>query len=160
MTLPMVTATSVVPLFHHPDVRLSMFESDRNRQVVRKVVRFLTFLATFLIAGLVYIWLCSLGDVPGVIGEDLQTFARRAPAPVDLFLAGEGASSRIFWIGPFPWYAIRSGGPCYIFDSRGKLIEWTAETGEGGPVDRELTIARHRSTTISVDQAIHRFQPN
>lgn len=137
-----------------------MSEFNRNRPLVRKVVKFLKFLAVFLVAACVYQWLCTFGDVPGVIGEDIQKFANRVPAPVSLYLVAGDDSSKIVWVGPVPWYAMRSGGPCYVFDRHGKLIEWASETGEGSPIDGQLAIAQRTGTTASLPQANDWVQKN
>lgn len=55
--------------------------------------------------------------------------------PWHLAILVDGGVTRIVWIGTIPRFTIRSGPPCYIFNERCELIDWTSETGEGWPYD-------------------------
>ncbi|HTU27044.1 MAG TPA: hypothetical protein VMF30_16675 [Pirellulales bacterium] len=87
---------------------------------------------------------CTLAELAGCV-----------PAPVRLaFVTGQGAT-RLVWIGSIPRFAVRSGPPCYVFDTQGRLIDWRAETGEGWSLD-PLRIAAYDEPAISLDEALRR----
>lgn len=79
----------------------------------------------------------ALAPPPGV--TTLEAFARAIPPPRHLITATHEGKRIFSWHGELmSLLTIPSGPSCYLFDESGNLIDWQAETGDGGPVERIL----------------------
>lgn len=59
------------------------------------------------------------------------------------------------WSGPLD---VASGRSCYLFNDHGTLVDWQAETGDGGPVESFLKGASHPAE-ISLREALAAIVP-
>jgi hypothetical protein len=89
---------------------------------------------------------------PPSVNCTLAELARKVPAPVRLSIVAADPAPRLVWIGPIPRLTVRSGPPCYVLDEHGRLVEWCAQTGEGGPLD-DLARAAYQQRQLSLDEA-------
>lgn len=84
----------------------------------------------------------------------LAAFAERMPAPTQVHSFRSGGKLYIAWTtksaGPLD---ITSGPPCYLFNERGDLELWVAQTGEGTQVDKLLGTGQFRRE-LTVEQAL------
>lgn len=84
----------------------------------------------------------------------LAAFIERMPAPTRVHAFRSGGKLYIAWTtksaGPLD---ITSGPPCYMFNERGDLELWVAQTGEGTEVDKLLGTAQFRRE-LTVEQAL------
>lgn len=89
----------------------------------------------------------ALAPPPGV--TTLEAFAQSMPPPRHLITATYEGKRIFVWYGELMGLlTIPSGPSCYLFDESGNLIDWQAETGDGGPVERTLRKSEgHRSIT-------------
>lgn len=88
----------------------------------------------------------------------LTEFAKLMPPPRSLSLVQQDGNEYVVWFGEVSGpIDLPSGPSCYVFDQQGALVEWQAETGDGGPVHRFLD----RSSTfekIGLDEALKRTE--
>lgn len=85
--------------------------------------------------------------------QNLESFARVMPAPQKFAEVEYGGGPRFVWVGnKVPW-AFRSGPPCYIFDSSGKLCDWDWETGAGQNTSAMARIAL-KAKSITIEEAL------
>jgi hypothetical protein len=91
---------------------------------------------------------------PPNMGCRLSELAEKIPPPARLFLVSHHEPIRLVWIGTVPPFTIRSGPPCYAFDERGRLIDWSPETGEGGRLDKLAAASVHQGQPISLAEAL------
>lgn len=80
-----------------------------------------------------------LSPPPGV--NTLIKFAAVMPPPRRLAMITEAKEERIVWIGAAGTWSLPSGSACYVFDRSGRLVEWSAETGDGQRTTRFLRLA-------------------
>lgn len=92
-------------------------------------------------------------------GRNLGDLIRTLPPPNRLAWVVDCGANRLVWIGQLPRFTIRSGPPCYLFDEQGRLIDWTAETGEGWTYD-ELANAAYRARPVSAEEALRLCSTN
>jgi len=86
-------------------------------------------------------------------------FAKSMPPPRHLAVVEENGQPTIIWIGEraaFP--AVPSGPACYRFDGQGQLLDWSAQTGEGGQLDQVAAKAQ-RSPSLPLEEVAGRLQP-
>ncbi len=84
---------------------------------------------------------CSLSELLEKIGP-----------PARLSFINEDNQDQIVWIGHTSSLAVRSGPPCYLFDTSGHLIAWTSETSEGGRFDN-IIMRAYAQPPITLDEA-------
>lgn len=124
-----------------------------NRKFLRDAIIALVILSPIAVGwfALARNELDRLTPPPGV--TTLHQFAAVMPSPRRLSTAEGDGTRKIVWIGEIGHWLLPSGPACYVFDSRGKHLDWAWETGEGGPIDRFYAEAcEHDSLTI--DQAL------
>jgi len=85
---------------------------------------------------------CTISELENKIGP-----------PQHLAIIKNNNTQYLVWIGYVPSLTIRSGPPCYIFDERGKLVDWCSESGEGWPL-QNLVDNAFDTSPISLDEAI------
>ncbi len=83
----------------------------------------------------------------------LTTFAEVMPPAKKFVRVDLGGAPRFVWIGEKVSWAFRSGPPCYVFDSSGKLAEWDWETGTGQNTSALAKMAQN-AASITVDDAM------
>jgi hypothetical protein len=83
--------------------------------------------------------------------------AAKLPPPQHLAVIQTPAGTRLVWLGDSPWWVVRSGPPCYVFDDRCCLVEWCAETGEGWPGD-QLARAAWVAKSLTLAEALRRCE--
>jgi len=89
---------------------------------------------------------------PSTDTQTLAAFAERMPPPSRLALADAEGGRYVVWIGDWP-QAFVSGPPCYVFDSSGRLVDWSVDTGD----DHHLIYFCHLAgynREISLDDAL------
>lgn len=91
---------------------------------------------------------------PPNMGCRLSELAEKIPPPARLLLLSHHEPIRLVWIGTVPPLTVRSGPPCYAFDERGRLIDWSPETGEGGQLDKLVAASVHQGQPISLAEAL------
>lgn len=87
----------------------------------------------------------------------LKELAAKVSPPAHIALVTQHGAQRLVWIGTIPRLTIRSGPPCYIFDERGRLVDWCPETGEGWPLDNLVTAA-YKLQPMSLDEALRWYE--
>jgi hypothetical protein len=90
---------------------------------------------------------------PPSVNCTLAELAAKVHEPRRLALVDQRGMQRLVWIGERPNFTVRSGLPCYVFDDRGRLVDWRAETGEGWSLDF-LCSAACEAQPISLDEAL------
>jgi len=60
----------------------------------------------------------------------IAELADKVPPPQLLAFVDTAAGKRLCWYGEHPWWVIRSGPPCYVFDDRCRLVGWDLEASE------------------------------
>jgi hypothetical protein len=95
----------------------------------------------------------SYREAPPSAGCTVAELQRKIGPPHRLAIIDMPDGKRLVWLGDTPRWIIRSGPPCYVFDDRGRLLEWCAETGEGGHVD-QLTRAAWTGQSLTLAEAI------
>jgi hypothetical protein len=80
-----------------------------------------------------------LSPPPGV--NTLIEFAAVMPPPRRLAMVNVAKEERIVWIGESGTWSLPSGPACYVFDRSGRLLEWSAETGDGQRTTRVVRLA-------------------
>jgi hypothetical protein len=91
-----------------------------------------------------------------VLPDSVTTLAEAAnklPPPIHLSVVERSGSNFVVWIGSGGLWAIPSGPPCYVFDSKGKLLIWTWQTGEGGNTDIYVSAA-WKTKSLTVNEAL------
>ncbi len=83
----------------------------------------------------------------------LTDFAVQMPAAKKFARIDLGGAPRFVWVGEQVAWAFRSGPPCYVFDSSGKLAEWDWETGSGQNTSALAQMAL-KAEPITVEQAL------
>lgn len=86
----------------------------------------------------------------------LVELAKHVAPPNHLAEVKQNGQQRLVWVGTVPRYTLRSGPPCYVFDQRGRLIDWVAETGEGSELD-EIVIDAYNGSTLTLEEAKQKF---
>lgn len=79
--------------------------------------------------------------------------ARKVSPPQRVAVVTQNGLERLVWIGHVPALTIRSGPPCYVFDERGRLIDWCSETGEGWRSEN-LVAAAFEARPMSLEDAL------
>jgi hypothetical protein len=87
----------------------------------------------------------------------LAELAAKLPPPHHLAVIQTPAGTRMIWLGDTPWWDVRSGPPCYVFDDRCCLVEWCGETGEGWPGDQLASAARD-AKSLTLPEALRRCE--
>jgi len=90
---------------------------------------------------------------PPSMGCTVAELAAKLPPPQRLAVVDTPAGKRMVWLGDIPWWVVRSGPPCYVFDDRCRLVEWCHETGEGWHSDELATAAWH-AKPITMEEAL------
>ena len=86
--------------------------------------------------------------------KPLSEFAKTAPPPRRLEIVRHDGDDYIAWFGALSGpIDVPSGPSCYLFDSKGALVDWQPETGDGGPVERFIRSST-RTGKISLEEAL------
>ena len=84
---------------------------------------------------------------PGEDAQHLKEFLKSMPPSEGIYSWQSGASTYLEVVGTLPpWPFVVSGPPIYIFDTTGKLVDWTAQSGEDSAFERRwpLGVTRRR----------------
>ncbi len=112
-------------------------------------------LVGFLVSSIVIVlisWSASFNLLtPPKTATTLSEFADCMPAPQNLFVLND----KVVWFGEYNsgLFNVPSGPSCYVFDSKGSLIDWGPETGDGEAITRFLKPAGQEKP-ITEQQAI------
>ena len=93
---------------------------------------------------------------PGSAGQTLEGFLSTKPSPLSIEKIESGNLHYVFVMGRMPplhWITVPSGPPCYVFDSKGNLIAWTHDLGDGDPFRKKWPFSLKREK-ISADEAL------
>jgi hypothetical protein len=110
-------------------------------------------IAALVSSCLAYDGLASSRVSPPGDGCTVAELAAKVPPPKLLAMVSDHGRERLVWVGEVPAMTVRSGPPYYVFDERGKLVEWCAEAGEGREADPWLTAA-FAAPQISLKEAL------
>jgi hypothetical protein len=87
--------------------------------------------------------------------NQLSDFAEAAPPPRRLELVRHDGDKYLVWFGALSGpLDVPSGPSCYLFDQKGRLIDWQPDTGDGGPVESFLS-SSSRTGEISLMEALN-----
>jgi hypothetical protein len=120
-------------------------------------------LLTVTAALAVYLLVCFFDrstTKPGAKGQTFNDFIQSKRAPRKMELLETGNQQYVFIIGrmtPLWLITISSGPPCYVFDARGGLIDWTADMGDDSRFVKRWPHSLKREE-ISVEHARELFQ--
>jgi hypothetical protein len=129
---------------------------SRSRRSKPRLLSFLKGLATvvgLLVAYLALDMFTSYRMAPPSLGCTVAELAAKLPPPRWLAVVDTPAGKRMVWLGDIPWWVVRSGPPCYVFDDRCRLVEWCHETGEGWRSDG-LAMAAWQAKPITTPDAL------
>jgi hypothetical protein len=106
----------------------------------------------------VLLWACVAADerarlTPKSNDISLRGFAASMSPPHALAVVEDAASSKIVWVGETAMWSLPSGPACYVFDSKGTLVEWDVSTGDGEPTTRFMRRA-FDGKQLTVDEAL------
>lgn len=82
----------------------------------------------------------------------LRELSSKLAPPRHLAVVTDKGQKRIVWIGAEGAF-LSSGPPVYVFDVNGRLVDWSSDTGEAGPLD-PIAAAAWRETELSLTEAI------
>jgi hypothetical protein len=144
-----------------PGDHASGLRQSRSGRSKLRLLLFLKGLATvvgLLVAYLALDMFTSYRMAPPSLGCTVAELAAKLPPPRRLAVIATPAGKRMIWLGDTPWWVVRSGPPCYVFDARGRLVEWCHETGEGWHSDG-LAMAAWQAKPITMDEALQWCEP-
>ena len=106
------------------------------RTTVRSLLSFIlvTAVCVALWAWVIKIEMDAMAPPPNV--KTFEQFAAVMPLPTRLAVVSHGNELFIVWVDGYcgPVF-VPSGPACYLFDSSGTLLQWTADTGDGSALD-------------------------
>ena len=120
----------------------------------RSYVATVIVLLILFIAGASVLRWGYLRTFPDEDAQHLKEFLKSMPPIEGIYSRQSGGTTYLEVVGTLPPAPLGvSGPPIYIFDSRGKLIDWTREYGEDSTFERRwpLGATRHR---LSEDEAL------
>ena len=124
----------------------------------RKVIEFGIVIGCLIIPLVAWILISSAERsrlTPPPTATTLQEFADCMPAPQHLAAINDAGDTRIIWIGHTAMWSLAMGPPCYVFDSKGTLIQWDWKTGEGDWLETTRFVAPGwQAKPMSVQEAI------
>jgi hypothetical protein len=98
--------------------------------------------------------------VPRTIGQSFEGFlqSKRTPRKIEII---EMANQKFVFVTgawtPLYLVTIPSGPPCYVFDSSGRLVDWTGDVGDDSRFVKKWPFALKREG-IGVERARELFQ--
>ena len=85
-------------------------------------------------------------------------FLETMPEPAELELVKVSGHSYLLVIGPLAGgLALPSGPPAYVFDSTGRLVAWTLDSGEDPDFTSRWWLPSNPRRSITSEQARERF---
>jgi hypothetical protein len=85
----------------------------------------------------------------------IAELAEKVPPPQLLAFVDTAAGKRLCWYGEHPWWAIRSGPPCYVFDERCRLADWSLEASDSFRNVR-MVVETGRGERLTLAEALDR----
>ena len=117
-----------------------------------------------LIAALPMVWIVSEWDharrsrLPDAV-TTYREFLDAMPQHTQVAIVSVGGQSYLEVSGPLPrGLAAVSGPPVYVFDTDGKLVAWTRDSGDDGAF-QAIWESPDRRQLISATQALEQFVP-
>jgi hypothetical protein len=141
------SSASMVSMDHHGRSR---------RSIIRGVLSciLVTIVCLGLWAWVIKLEMDAMSPPPNV--KTFEEFAAVMPPPTWLAAVTHGNELSIVWRGDRcgPVF-VPSGPACYLFDSRGTLLQWSPDTGDGSALDDfALEAARRPNQTVDDIRAI------
>lgn len=132
---------------------MNLMLKDRRRSHRSETIA-LTILLVLIVAYIIEVSRERMSLAPPKGVATLSAFADAMPPPRRLELVRSDGRDFIAWTGDFSGPCDLPSGPsCYVFDDNGKLVDWQAETGDGGPVEKFL-LSSVKQMELTLDEAL------